>query len=101
MYNIETFKIAQHLNNIGYVVFFEDLTDKHLFKLKGACEIKKIQELEDDRPRNQKGVVYYYITIDLDLSEELDASKLTPSLNDEKQPEYAELNDITTVRGGK
>jgi len=98
--SLKTLKIAQHLNNIGYVVFVKDLTEKHLFALKGACEIKEIQELEDERPRNHEGGDFFFITVDLDLSEELDASKLNPLVINKTQPEYADLKDITTVRGG-
>ena len=99
--SLETLKIAQHLNNIGYVLFVQDLIDKHLFALKGVCEIKEIKELEDDRLRNHVGGDFFFITVDLDLSEELNASKLNPLVINKTQPEYADLKDITIVRGDK
>ena len=99
--SLETLKIAQHLNHIGYILFVQDLIDKHLFALKGACEIKEIKELEDDRLRNHEGGDFFFITIDLDISKELDSSKLNPYVINKTQPVYADLKDITTVRGDK
>jgi hypothetical protein len=94
--SIDTLKIAQHLQNIGYVMFVKDLIDKHLFALKDSCEIKEIMDLEDDRPRNHQGGEFFFITIDLDLSEELDSSKINPMPPEHKsRPKYADLNDIT------
>lgn len=97
--DIKTLKIAQHLQNIGYVMFVQDLFDKHLFALKDYCDIKEINDIEDERPRN--GTSRYYITIELDLLVELDSSKITPVIDSKSQPVYADLYDITTVRGGK
>ena len=97
--DIKTLKIAQHLQNIGYVMFVQDLFDKHLFALKDYCDIKEINDIEDERPRN--GTSRYYITIELDLLEELDSSKITPVIDSKSQPVYADLYDITTVRGDK
>ena len=97
--DIKTLKIAQHLQNIGYVMFVQDLFDKHLFALKDYCDIKEINDIEDERPRN--GTSRYYITIELDLLVELDSSKITPVIDSKSQPVYADLYDITTVRGDK
>lgn len=97
--SIETLKIARNLNNIGYVMFVKDLIDKHLFALKGSCEIKEIKGLEDERLRNLEGGDSFFITIDLNLSEELDSSKLTPYIENKTQPVYADIKDITIVRG--
>jgi len=97
--DIKTLKIAQNLQNIGYVMFVQDLFDKHLFALKDYCDIKEINDIEDERPRN--GTSRYYITIELDLLEELDSSKITPVIDSKSQPVYADLYDITNVRGGK
>ena len=98
--SLETLKIAQHLNNIGYVLFVQDLINKHLFILKDACEIKEIKELEDDRLRNHEGGEFFFITIDLDISKELDSSKLNPYVINKTQPVYADLKDITTGKIG-
>ena len=97
--DIKTLKIAQNLQNIGYVMFVQDLYDKHLFALKDYCDIKEINDIEDERPRN--GTSRYYITIELDLLVELDSSKITPVIDSKSQPVYADLYDITNVRGGK
>lgn len=97
--DIKTLKIAQHLQSIGYVMFVQDLFDKHLFALKDYCDIKEINDIEDERPRN--GTSRYYITIELDLLVELDSSKITPVIDSKSQPVYADLYDITTVRGDK
>ena len=97
--DIKTLKIAQNLQNIGYVMFVQDLFDKHLFALKDYCDIKEINDIENERPRN--GTSRYYITIELDLLEELDSSKITPVIDSKSQPVYADLYDITTVRGDK
>ena len=97
--DIKTLKIAQNLQNIGYVMFVQDLFDKHLFALKDYCDIKEINDIEDERPRN--GTSRYYITIELDLLVELDSSKITPVIDSKSQPVYADLYDITNVRGGK
>lgn len=97
--DIKTLKIAQNLQNIGYVMFVQDLFDKHLFALKDYCDIKEINDIEDERPRN--GTSRYYITIELDLLEELDSSKITPVIDSKSQPVYADLYDITNVRGDK
>jgi len=98
--SLETLKIAQHLNHIGYILFVQDLIDKHLFALKGTCEIKEIKELEDDRLRNHEGGEFFFITISLDLSKELDSSKLNPYVTNKTQPVYADLKDITTGKIG-
>ena len=97
--DIKTLKIAQHLQNIGYVMFVKDLFDKHLFALKDSCDIKEINDIEDERPRNETS--RYYITIEIDLLEELDSSKITPVIDSKRQPVYADLNDITVIRGDK
>jgi len=97
--DIKTLKIAQNLQNIGYVMFVQDLFDKHLFALKDYCDIKEINDIEDERPRN--GTSRYYITIELDLLEELDSSKITPVIDSKSQPVYADLYDITIIRGDK
>ena len=91
--DIKTLKIAQHMHNIGYVMFVKDIFDKHLFALKDSCDIKEINDIEDERPRN--GTSHYYITIELDYLEELDSSNITPMIDSKSQPVYADLKDIT------
>ena len=98
--NINTLKIAQHMQNIRFVMFVKDINDKHMFKLKNDCEIKEISDLEDDRLRNNEGGPCFYITIDMDLKKELDSSKITPMpIESKHQPIYATLEDITTIKG--
>ena len=97
--DIETLKIAQHLNSIGYVMFVKDITEKHLFALRGSCDIKKSKDIEDERQRNKNGASYYF-TIDMDLSKEIDSSKITPVFEDEAHLAYADLKDITTGQIG-
>lgn len=97
--DIETLKIAQHLNSIGYVMFVKDITEKHLFALRGSCDIKKSKDIEDERQRNKNGASYYF-TIDMDLSKEFDSSKITPVFEDEAHLAYADLNDITSGQIG-
>jgi hypothetical protein len=97
--DIETLKIAQHLNNIGYVMFVKDITEKHLFALRGSCDIKRSKDIEDKRQRNKNGASYYF-TIDMDLSKEFDSSKITPVFEDEAHLAYADLYDITSGQIG-
>ena len=97
--DIETLKIAQHLNSIGYVMFVKDITEKHLFALRGSCDIKKSKDIEDERQRNKNGASYYF-TIDMDLSKEIDSSKITAVFEDEALLAYADLKDITTGQIG-
>lgn len=97
--DIETLKIAQHIQNIGYVMFVKDIVDKHLFALNNPCDIKKSKDIEDERQRNRNGASYYF-TIDLDLSKEFDSSKTTPVIEDETRLAYADLNEITSGRIG-
>ena len=98
--DINTLKIAQHMQNIEYVMFVKDMNDKHMFKLKNACEIKEIKDLEDERLKNNEGVPCYYITIDIDLAKELDSSKYNPNPNiSTLQPIYTLLEDITIRKG--
>ena len=92
--DIETLKIALHIQNIGYVMFVKDIADKHLFALKSLCDIKKSKDIEDERQRNKNGASYYF-TIDMDLSKEIDSSKITPVFEDEAHLAYADLKDIT------
>ncbi len=97
--SINTLKIAQYLQNIGYVMFVKETSDKHMFALRNACDIKEINELEDDRHNNnERGT--HYITIDIDLTKELDSSiyNSSPDLS-EHQPIYTLLEDITIRKG--
>ena len=98
--SINTLRIAQHMQNIGYVMFVKDLNDKHMFKLRNDCEIKEISEIEDDRQRNYVGGGYYYITIDMDLTKQWDSSiyNSRPDVS-EQQPIYTLLDDITIRKG--
>ena len=97
--SINTLRIAQYLQNIDYVMFVKEINDKHMFALRNACDIKEIDKLEDDRPKNnERGS--HYITIDIDLAKELDSSKYN-SIPDVSmyQPIYAILEDIAIRKG--
>ena len=80
-------------------MFVKEINDKHMFALRNACDIKEIDKLEDDRPKNnERGS--HYITIDIDLAKELDSSKYN-SIPDVSmyQPIYAILEDIAIRKG--
>jgi len=65
-----------------------------LFALKDSCDVRENKELDFDRGRNNK-YMSYYITLDIDVSEELDSSQLFPiSMEAGVHPIYVDMNSI-------
>ncbi len=96
--NIETLKLAKNLHALGYILFIEDDGSKHLFALRDNSDIKGITELEDERNRNID-IMNYYIVVDIDVSNELDSSDLSPyPVSAVTSPLYMNYNEIRIIK---
>lgn len=91
---MDSMMIIKHLDSIGFIMFNVDNREYHLFGLKGTCDVRENGNLDPDRGRNIK-YMSYYITLDIDASEELDSSQLFPiSMEAAVHPIYVDMNSI-------
>ena len=91
---MDSMMIIKHLGSIGFIMFNVDNREYHLFGLKGTCDVIENGNLDPDRGRNIK-YMSYYITLDIDASEELDSSQLfLISMEADVHPIYVDMNSI-------
>ena len=91
---MDSMMIIKHLDSIGFIMFNVDNREYRLFGLKDSCNVREIKELELDRGRNID-FMPFYITLDIDASEELDSSQLFPiSMEAAVHPLYENMNSI-------
>lgn len=100
-YTKDSMEIVEHLQTIGYVLFHtrKDL-DQHLFAIKNNCTVKYADELETDRYKTVT-TTEMYVSIDLDITEELDASNIHSARKDftpktRYDAQYATIQSLTT-----
>ena len=75
----DSMEIVQNIDHIGYVLFHHrNDADQHLFAVKGSCKVVRSEELESDRYCNVKEKDMY-VSVDLDVTIELDASVIKSS----------------------
>ena len=92
--NMDSMMIIKHLGSIGFIMFNVDNREYHLFGLKGSCDVRKNGDLDPDRGRNNK-YMSFFISLDIDASEELDSSQLFPiSMEAGVHPIYVDMNSI-------
>ena len=73
----DSFEIVEHLRTIGFVLFHHRSDDgQHLFRVKGECVLKSVEEIETNRYKNIR-TAKNYVVLDIDLEkQELDTSKI-------------------------
>ncbi len=75
-YTKDSMEIVEHLSTIGYVLFHHrNSIGQHLFAVKNACNVVSSDDVEPDRYKNVN-TTEMYLSVDIDTSVELDASKL-------------------------
>lgn len=92
--NKDSMTIVKNLESLGFVIFNVDNREYHLFSIKGKCDIKEYKELEDGIERNLV-LMPYYVTLQIDSSQELDSATLFPiTLEAAVHPIYMDVNDL-------
>lgn len=75
-YTKDSMEIVEHLSTIRYVLFHHrNTTGQHLFSVKNSCKVVSAYDIENERYKNVN-TTEMYLTIDIDTSEELNASTL-------------------------
>ena len=91
---MDSMMIVKHLDSIGFIMFNVDNREYHLFSLKDTCDVRENEDLDPDRGRNLN-YMSYYITLDIDVSNELDSSQLFPiSMEAAVHPIYMDMHSI-------
>ena len=75
----DSMEIVEHLDTIGYILFHHrNDEEQHFFNIKGDCVVKSENELESNIYRSIT-TTPMYIVVDIDTTQELDASKVQAS----------------------
>lgn len=92
--NRDSMYIIKNLRTIGYILFNENNENYHLFSLKKECDVRENSEMIDDRSRNSNYMTYY-VTLDIDSSNELDSSQLFKiTMEAAVHPIYMDIDSI-------
>ena len=98
-YTKDSMEIVEHLSTIGYVLFHHRNTmGQHLFEVNGSCKVVSAGDVEIDRYKNIT-TTEMYIAVDIDTSDELDASCLDSTKKDTTKEtrydaQYAEIKSL-------
>ena len=78
----DSMEIVENLKSLGYVLFHHrNDNDQHLFAIDGDCVIQHSAEVETDRYKSVN-TTEMYIVVNLNLSSELDSSRLCSTRKD-------------------